>query len=246
MENKTRFYPLGDTGIKIEFSEQVSSSLSRKIKGFCELLRQSGISGIIEWVPTYTGVSVYYDPVKIEYNEMSDELIKVLGKESLPEEESSEMIHIPVVYGGEHGEDLEKVAKSHGLSGKEVIDIHSGKDYLIHMIGFLPGFPYLGGMSPRIATPRLENPRSRVPAGSVGIAGEQTGIYPLESPGGWNIIGRTPVQLFSPDQENPFLYQAGDYIRFVPVTETEFNTIRYDVRNGNYVPERTARPKEGE
>ena len=145
------------------------------------------------------------------------------------------MIEIPTAYGGEFGPDLELVAQHNNLSAAEVVQIHSDTRYLIYMIGFMPGFPYLGGMSPRIATPRKTTPRLKLPAGSVGIAGNQTGIYPAESPGGWQIIGRTPLELFRPTREPPAILQAGDYLTFVSVTPEEFAVIEEAVRDGTYL-----------
>src|SRR5699024_4926794 len=135
---------------------------------------------------------------------------------------NSRMVEIPVLYGGDYGPDLDLVAHRNQLSTEEVIRIHSERDYLVYMIGFAPGFPYVGGMDERIEAPRKENPRQSIPAGSVGIAGKQTGIYPFESPGGWQIIGRTPAQLFLPESNPPTLIQPGDRLRFVPIDEAEY------------------------
>lgn len=236
------FQPLGDTGIRMEFQEKVSPELNRAIRTFCRRLEEKNISGVTEWVPTYNAVTVYYWPNRIGYEELREELSALTEVESEVREESPEKIYIPTLYGGEVGGDLPKVAQINGLTEQEVVDIHSGTDYLIYMMGFLPGFPYLGGMSKKIAAPRLDTPRTRVPAGTVGIAGEQTGIYPLESPGGWNLIGRTPVKLFNPDSEQPFLFRAGDSIRFYPISEKEYEQIRKDVENGRYEVKRENMP----
>jgi len=143
---------------------------------------------------------------------------------------------IPTLYGGEYGPDIGAVAQHNGISEAEVISIHSGADYLVYMMGFLPGFPYLGGMSERIATPRLQTPRPSIPAGSVAIAERQTGIYPVESPGGWRIIGRTPVRLFDPGREPPVGIEPGDYLRFVPVDESGYADVQSRTRAGTYTP----------
>ena len=138
------------------------------------------------------------------------------------------------MYGGEYGPDLGVVAEHNGLSEAEVVRIHSGSDYLVYMMGFTPGFAYLGGMSDKIATPRLQTPRPAIPAGSVAIAEQQTGVYPVESPGGWQLIGRTPTQLFAPGREPPVLVEPGDYLRFVPVNEPEYANIQNEIRSGTY------------
>ena len=147
---------------------------------------------------------------------------------------TKKIYEIPVCYGGEYGPDLEFVAKNADISVEEVIKIHSSKDYLIYMLGFLPGFSYLGGLDEKIHTPRLANPRIKIPAGSVGIGGAQTGIYPLESPGGWQLIGKTPVKTYNPDRKVPILFEAGDYIRFVPISQEEFEKIEKEVNEDKY------------
>jgi len=168
------------------------------------------------------------DPEILQYAVLERELYALLKGIEKTENEThaAKVVRIPVVYGGEYGPDLESLAKLHDMTPEQVIEIHSGKDYLIYMLGFTPGFPYLGGMDPKIATPRLKTPRTKIPAGSVGIAGEQTGFYPLDSPGGWQLIGRTPLALFDPEREAPFLLSAGEYVRFCPIPEDRFEEIR--------------------
>ena len=144
------------------------------------------------------------------------------------------VVEVPTVYGGEFGPDLSFVASHNHLSEDEVIAIHSGTDYLVYMLGFIPGFTYLGGMDSRIATPRLSSPRTLIPAGSVGIAGEQTGTYPSDSPGGWQIIGRTPVTMYDMSKAQAALLKAGDYVRYVPIDESEFHRIK--ALGTDYVP----------
>ena len=144
------------------------------------------------------------------------------------------VIEIPVLYGGEMGPDIENVAEHNHKTVEEVIKIHTSEEYLIYMIGFIAGFPYLGGMSKEIATPRLKSPRVKIEGGSVGIAGEQTGIYPVASPGGWQLIGRTPLKLYDADREKPVLLEAGQYIKFAAVTEEEYKKIEKEVEDGTY------------
>lgn len=225
------FQPLGDTGIRVQFKAQVSPELNRMIQNFCRLLKKENIAGVVEWVPAFDTVSIYYSPNELTYHDLCDTLSSLSLDEIETNEAETKLVFIPTLYGGEAGFDLPKVARLHQLPEKKVIEIHSKTDYLIYMMGFLPGYPYLGGLSESIATPRLETPRTKVPAGSVGIAGGQTGIYPLESPGGWNIIGRTPVALFDRTREEPFLYQTGDSIRFVPISENEYRAIEQQVKS---------------
>ena len=180
------------------------------------------MKGIVETVPTFRSLMVTYDPSEISFEQLKKELSGISVEESAGQETPHHVVEIPVCYGGSYGEDLKDVAAHAGLTEEEVIRLHSSVDYNIYMLGFLPGFPYLGGLDPKLFTPRLDNPRTKIPEGSVGIGGEQTGIYPLESPGGWRLIGRTPLKLYDPGREQPFLYQAGDYIRFVPITAEEY------------------------
>jgi len=226
--------PLGDTGIIIQFGTEISEAIYQQIRQYVYWLEQSCIEGIVEWVPAYTTLAVFYRPNIISYDELSQKLLKIGEKiESMPVPDPI-VIEIPTLYGKEAGPDIQFVAETNGLSEEEVVKIHSSSDYLIYMIGFVPGFPYLGGMDKRIAAPRKKTPRSRIPAGSIGIAGEQTGIYPLETPGGWQIIGRTPVKLYDPQKQDPILLKAGDYIRFVPITEREYEKIEQQVLKGSY------------
>ena len=226
--------PLGDTGIIIQFGTEISEAIYQQIRQYVYRLEQSRIEGIVEWVPAYTTLAVFYRPNIISYDELSQKLLKIGEKiESMPVPDPI-VIEIPTLYGKEAGPDIQFVAETNGLSEEEVVKIHSSSDYLIYMIGFVPGFPYLGGMDKRIAAPRKKTPRSRIPAGSIGIAGEQTGIYPLETPGGWQIIGRTPVKLYDPQKQDPILLKAGDYIRFVPITEREYEKIEQQVLKGSY------------
>ncbi len=226
--------PLGDTGIIIQFGTEISEAIYQQIRQYVYWLEQSCIEGIVEWVPAYTTLAVFYRPNIISYDELSQKLLKIGEKiESMPVPDPI-VIEIPTLYGKEAGPDIQFVAETNGLSEEEVVKIHSSSDYLIYMIGFVPGFPYLGGMDKRIAAPRKKTPRSRIPAGSIGIAGEQTGIYPLETPGGWQIIGRTPVKLYDPQKQDLILLKAGDYIRFVPITEREYEKIEQQVLKGSY------------
>lgn len=232
---KMEFYPLGDTGVQILFGSEISEETNHQIRIFADYLKRNPVEGVIEWVPAYTTLTIFYRPDKLAYKDMCQKLEEI--QEQLQKEEvksNSTVYEIPVLYGGEVGPDLSEVASYNGLTKDEVVSIHSAKPYLIYMMGFVPGFPYLGGMPGQIATPRRENPRAKIEAGSVGIAGEQTGVYPLETPGGWQIIGRTPVKLYDPDREEPILLAAGTYIRFVPLNKKEYEEIEEAIRLGEY------------
>ncbi|GGE79571.1 5-oxoprolinase subunit PxpB [Priestia taiwanensis] len=225
-------YPLGDTGIQLVFGTVISEETNQRIRVFVDYLSKHPINGIVEWVPAYTTLAIYYRPDVVSYSEIQEQL-EVMDRniEGSVESSASLIFEIPTYYSGE---DLAFVAEYNGLSEEEVITIHSGQDYLIYMMGFVPGFPYLGGMSKQIATPRRENPRANIPVGSVGIAGDQTGIYPLETPGGWQLIGQTPVKLYDPTRKNPILLSAGHYVRFVPISESEYAKIESAINVGEY------------
>jgi inhibitor of KinA len=228
------FQPLGDMGIRVQFNERVSPELNRKIQSFCKKIVSERIKGIIECVPAYDSVAIYYSPNQLTYHSLCKELANLSTHDSQDEEEQRSLMFIPTFYGGETGPDLENVARHNHITEQDVIDIHSGTDYLIHMMGFLPGFPYMGGLSDSITTPRLETPRTEVPGGTVGIAGEQTVIYSMKSPGGANLIGCTPIQLFDMSQEDPFLFQPGDMVRFESVSEEEYKSIKQQIENKTY------------
>ena len=223
---KARFLLSGDRGLLVEYGDGISPQINRKVRKMAMALEQTRPKGVLEVIPTYRSLLIVYepldsDPVSIQYS--LEELEKRIDKLTLPPPKT---IEIPVCYGAEFGPDIENVAKKHDLRVEDVIRIHSEPDYLIYMIGFTPGFPFLGGLPEILHTPRLVTPRTHVPEGSVGIADAQTGVYPIASPGGWQLIGRTPLKLFSPDKTDPFLYQTGDLIHFKPISVEAFHRIR--------------------
>jgi KipI family sensor histidine kinase inhibitor len=223
----------GETAVVIEFGNEISESINRQLTFVVNALdkaKNAGhIAGIRDLLPTYRSILVSFDPLRISAQEIFDEAAKAFTAYSATDASGGgEVIEIPVLYGGEAGPDLDHIAQHTGFSTDEVIKRHSSPEYLIYMIGFTPGFPYLGGMPKEIATPRLTTPRQIIPAGSVGIAGEQTGIYPMESPGGWQLLGRTPLKVFDSAREEPFLLNAGQYLKFVPISEDEFRQITAD------------------
>ncbi len=235
--------PMGDRAMIVRLGEGVDPQTHRSVKLLTDYLAEHPFDGLIETIPAFNSVTIEYDPLTIYQQEsqrlkgreeqlqlpleiVERRLREALGALREGQEPQSRLVRIPVCYGGEFGEDLAHVAELNGLTPEEVIAIHSGREYLVYMIGFAPGFPYLGGMDSRIAAPRRSTPRLSIPPGTVGIAGEQTGIYPIGTPGGWQLIGRSPLALFLPEQEPPTLLQAGDRIRFEPITREEYDQWR--------------------
>lgn len=232
---KPTISPVGDRAISIDFGQVIDPTINRHIRQTIERIKALQLEGIIELVPTYCALLVEYDAMLYSYSEICN-IIEPTLEEGMTNttNELVTVVEVPTVYGGEFGPDLSFVASHNHLSEDEVISIHSGTDYLVYMLGFIPGFTYLGGMDPRIATPRLSSPRTLISAGSVGIAGEQTGTYPSDSPGGWQIIGRTPVTMYDMSKAQAALLKAGDYVRYVPIDESEFHRIK--ALGTDYVP----------
>ncbi|MBM7869683.1 KipI family sensor histidine kinase inhibitor [Clostridium pascui] len=234
MYKETRYLTAGDRALTVEYGNEISEDISNKVRSMMVALELNKIEGVIEIVPTYRSLIIHYNPLNIKYDNLVSEL-KLLESKlkdiSLPE---PEVIEIPTLYGGEYGADIGNVAQYNGITVEEVIKIHSSKEYLIYMLGFTPGFPYLGGMDEKIATPRLKVPRTKISKGSVGIAANQTGIYPIDSPGGWQLIGKTPLKLYEPNREVPILLKAGNYIKFIPISEEQYKTIEKDANDGCY------------
>lgn len=224
----------GDSSLLIEFGNEISTEINQKITATVQLMKEQHIEGVVDIIPAFCSLLINYDPRVIRYDELKGRMKDLLKMDIKTEAGRKRVYEIPVCYGGEYGPDLENIAKHAGISEEEVIQIHSSKDYLIYMLGFLPGFTYLGGLDERIHTPRLANPRLKISAGSVGIGGSQTGIYPMDSPGGWQLMGMTPVKTYDPDRKVPILVEAGDYIRFVPVNEEEYLRIKELVEKNEY------------
>ena len=235
MENSVRFLFSGDSALVIEFGNEISVDINKKNRKMMDDIKKENIDGIVELVPTYCSLLINYDVLKIDYNTLVEKLKTFLNNNlETAEGEEVTLVEIPTLYNDEVGPDLSYVAEHNKLSKEEVIKIHTGTDYLVYMLGFMPGFTYLGGMSEKIATPRLESPRLQIYPGSVGIAGKQTGMYPSMSPGGWRIIGRTPLKLYNPDSDTPVYISSGDYVRYVSISEEEYNEILKKVENNEY------------
>ncbi len=224
----------GDTSLAVVFDQEISPRVNEQIRALDEEIAAAEIHGVYETVPTYCSLTVHYNPVVIRYEELEEKLLGLMKRSHHAKKRRPRVMEIPVCYGGDFGPDLDYVAEHAGMTPDEVVKVHSEPEYLIYMLGFTPGFSYMGGMDERIATPRLTTPRVLIPAGSVGIAGAQTGIYPIDSPGGWQLIGQTPVVLYNSARKNPILLDAGMHVKFVPITLREYNRIKPLAESGKY------------
>jgi inhibitor of KinA len=215
MTFRPKIVPLGDSALLVQLGDDIDITTNQRVHALATLIKISHLKGVIETVPAYTTLLVHYDPLILTDGKINE---WVRGKLSQIEDlgfKKPRQLEVPVRYGGEFGIDLEFVAHFHHLRMEDVIRIHSQQIYKIYMMGFTPGFPYMGKLDDAIVTPRLETPRTHVPAGTVAIAGSQTGVYPIDSPGGWRLIGHTALKLFDPTSESPFLFSPGDEVRFV-------------------------------
>jgi KipI family sensor histidine kinase inhibitor len=230
-----QYFPSGDAAIIAKAGNVISEEVNRKVRDLLSATEKAAIPGILDFIPSYNELMICYDPVVVGWLELIDRL-KALEK-NMPvntEQQKSVTSLVPVLYGGESGPDLKEVAAHAGLTEEEVIRIHGAEPYMVYMLGFTPGFCYLGGVDRRIAIPRKQKPRLRIPAGAVGIAGTQTGIYPIESPGGWQLIGQTPIRLFDPHRNPPFLFRPGDLLKFISIQKEEYFAIQAEVENGSF------------
>ncbi len=232
-----RIEPLGDSAVVIHLGESASERTFGLVRAATARLRVAfpeadASRGIRDIVPGFASVTIHYDPAlfaradgRSPYDNFSAELLRLLADLKPLPSTSEHTVEIPVRYGGAYGEDLESVARHSDLSPHDAVALHSSGSYTVRMIGFLPGFPYLDGLDRRLEIPRLDSPRAKVPMGSVGIGGSHTGVYPLESPGGWRLIGRTPLRLFVADRDPPVLLRVGDGVRFREISDEEFRAI---------------------
>ncbi len=225
-----QIYPLGESAITIEFGKKIDAGINNIVLSLFHYLQEKKITGVTDIIPAYSSLSVIYDAILIRAQPgissaflfIKQQIEKAVAECDGVATTNTGILEIPVCYDVSFGMDLDELAQQKNMSTDAVIQMHCSKTYRVYMIGFLPGFAYMGSVDESIATPRRAQPRTRVPAGSVGIAGEQTGIYPLDSPGGWNIIGRTPVKMFDAKRDNPVLLKPGDEVRFVAVDMEEF------------------------
>lgn len=226
-------YPLGDQALTVDWGNRIDESLNDQVLALYEQLRGAELPGILDLIPAYSSLTLVFDPVECWKREPAlspyiffrQKITGLLNAGFLRQPVSGRCIEIPVCYDPVLSPDLETLANQHRLRVDQVIDLHTGREYRVYMLGFLPGFAYLGRVDEQIATPRLAYPRTRVRAGSLGIAGEQTGIYPSESPGGWNIIGCTPLKMFDAYRAEPALLRPGDQVRFYPISLEVFHQM---------------------
>lgn len=225
-----RFTPLGDRALTITLGDAIDLPTHRRVRSASAAIVANPPAGVVDQVPAFASVTVHYDPSRVAgdprqapYDRLTAQLDALLSTTRAHELPAPRLVEIPVCYGGELGPDLADVARQHDLTPQAVIDLHASAEYLVYMVGFMPGFAYMGGLPDQLATPRRSTPRTAVPAGTVGIGGRQTGVYPLESPGGWNLIGKTPLHIFDIRREPATLLAAGDHARFVPISADEFD-----------------------
>jgi inhibitor of KinA len=223
--DEARFERASDQSLLIYFGQQITRKANERVRRLLRLLELEPVAGARNLHPAYCSVLVKFDALRLRHEELERKLRKYLERleeVALPE---PRQVEIPVCYGGECGPDLNEVAALHGMTPEQVIELHASTTYLVYFLGFVPGFAYLGELPEALVTPRLPAPRKKVPAGSVGIAGNQTGVYPFETPGGWRLLGRTPLAMFRTDREGLSLLSIGDHVRFVPVSREQFGAV---------------------
>lgn len=234
-----RILPSGDAALTVEFGSAIDTNINRRVLSLDRAVARETVSGVLETVPTYRSLLVHYDPVVLGFDAMSEKLLELA---QLPVEAAgaARCWRIPVVYGGDFGIDLDDVARAHQITTDEVIARHTKNDYLVAMIGFTPGFAYLSGLDPSIATPRRENPRTETPAGTISIGGAQACVQCLAAPSGWHLLGRTPVRTFHPKREPVFLFEPGDQLKFYAIGANEFDALDRAAERGDPVAELVA------
>lgn len=231
------FLGSGESCLVVEFADEIDRGANMRLQALRRAIEARGPRGVRELVATYRSLAIHFDPLVLKYGDVEEIVGASLKNLREGESEAGRVVVVPVRYGGEYGPDIGNVASHAGLSAEEVVRRHTGRDCYCFMLGFMPGFPYLGGMDESIAAPRLKEPRTLIPAGSIGIADKQTGGYPFDSPGGWQLIGRTPAKLYDPRKKNPFLIEAGDWVRFRAIEDDEYGTIAAAEAAGTYAAE---------
>ncbi len=217
-----RILVAGDSALLVELGDEIDPAVNCQVHALALALERGAMPGLGEVVPSYCSLLVHYDPLVCDCSAVEAFVLEAVARCDLAHLPEPRTVEIPTVYGETYGPDIAFVATHNGLSVDDVIERHAGATYTVYMLGFAPGFAYLGGLPEELVTPRLPTPRQAVPAGSVGIAGAQTGVYPIETPGGWRLIGRTPISLFDPVADPPALLRPGDRVRFVPISPESF------------------------
>jgi len=220
-----RFQRASDQSLLIYFGQQITLGAHERVRKLLRLLESQPIAGIRNLHPAYCSVQVKFDPLKWRHEQLEEILKQYLGRLQDVTLPAPRQVEIPVCYGGEYGPDLTDVSETHGMTPTQVIELHSSTTYVVYFLGFVPGFAYLGELPEALVTPRLATPRRRVPPGSVAIAGRQTGVYPVATPGGWRLLGRTPISMFRPDQNGFSLLSIGDRVRFTPISQEQFAAL---------------------
>lgn len=222
-----------EDALTINLGSEVDEKINRQLVQLKGAITELKFDGIVDIVLSYTSLIIYFDVLKADTEKISKTLMKIDINRLEDSDYAYKVVKIPVCYGGKFGPDL-GMFKEQNLSAEEVISLHSDKEYLIYMLGFMPGFPFLGGLDERLYKPRLDSPRTNIPAGSVGIGGQQTGMYPFDSPGGWNLLGRTPIPLYDSTREQAIYYEAGDRIIYTAIDEDEYYRIKEAYGKGEY------------
>ena len=229
MKRDFRIVAIGDSALAVEFDERIDPIVNARAIWLASSVQAGDIPGVRDVVPTFRSVAVYFDPLRTRTDRLVEWLERAATSSVGAPIAERRPIEVPVCYGSEFGPDLAEVARFAAMSPEEVVRVHSSATYRVFMLGFVPGFAYMGTLDSRIAAPRRSTPRLRVPIGSVGIAGSQTGVYPAETPGGWQLIGRTPVKPFDLSRSLPFLFSAGDTVQFVPIVPSEYERLIHEI-----------------
>ncbi|WP_434583945.1 5-oxoprolinase subunit PxpB [Klebsiella sp. R390] len=234
MNGYPRFITVGEQALLVEFGERIDDQLNAQVLALATAL--NGTIGVSEIIPTYRSLSVVFDPLTVTGAALCEQITLAIAQLSTMQS-ARRRWRVPVCYGGDYGEDLSALAQGHGLKPNQVIDLHSSARYRVYMVGFMPGFAYLGGLPEKLHTPRRASPRAMTPASSINIGGQQTAISSVPGPSGWHLIGRTPWRSFDPRRQRPFLFQAGDEVGFVPITPAEFARLSDECRAADWYPE---------
>lgn len=234
MNGYPRFITVGEQALLVEFGERIDDQLNAQVLALATAL--NGTIGVSEIIPTYRSLTVVFDPLTLALTALCEQITQAIAQLSTMQS-ARRRWRVPVCYGGDYGEDLSALAQGHGLKPDQVIDLHSSARYRVYMVGFMPGFAYLGGLPEKLHTPRRASPRAMTPASSINIGGQQTAISSVPGPSGWHLIGRTPWRSFDPRRQRPFLFQAGDEVGFVPITPAEFARLSDECRAADWYPE---------